>query len=91
MAQRKATAHMFSAREFREVRAAFDLFSRTILTYQCRYLQNIMLVFHRHGKTLVNIIGNLADAGKPFDLHDLFHRFTLVRICIKAEGFRFYP
>jgi hypothetical protein len=42
------------------------------------FRENIVSVFNRHGADLLEILGHHADAGTPCDLHDLFHRFTLV-------------
>ena len=80
-AQRKTASHMFAAREFREVTFNFKL--GLPINMRRRHalppLQNIMVVFHRHGAELMRILGRHADSGEPLDLQDLFYRFTLVR------------
>ncbi len=42
------------------------------------FRENIVNVFNRHGSELLEILGSAADSGKSVDLHELFHRFTLV-------------
>lgn len=46
------------------------------------FRENIMVVFHRHGAGLLRVIGELADSGLPFDLQDVFLRFTLVSVSV---------